>query len=52
MHTLVDTCIWSQVLRRHSNHNNHAHELRDLISDNRACIIKPDQTRMLSGILP
>jgi predicted nucleic acid-binding protein len=50
MHVLVDTCVWSQVLRRDYGHNNHANELRDLISDNRTCIIGPIRQELLSGI--
>lgn len=50
MHVLVDTCIWSQVLRRNHNLKTHANELRDLISDNRAYIIGPIRQEILSGI--
>lgn len=50
MQVLVDTCVWSQALRRTDNNNHHAHELRDIISDNRACIIGPVRQEILSGI--
>lgn len=50
MQVLVDTCVWSQALRRSDHNNNHARELRDLISDNRACIIGSIRQEILSGI--
>src|SRR5262245_18305049 len=49
MQVLIDTCIWSQALRR-ADDNNHANELRDIISDKRACIIGPIRQEILSGI--
>lgn len=50
MHVLVDTCVWSQALRRSEGNNQHARELRDIISDNRACIMGPIRQEVLSGI--
>jgi hypothetical protein len=50
MHVLVDTCVWSQALRRIENNNQHVRELKDIISDNRACIIGPIRQEILSGI--
>src|SRR3990167_3690317 len=50
MHVLVDTCIWSESLRRIHSHNKHAHELKEIIADNRACIIGPIRQEILSGI--
>lgn len=50
MHVLVDTCVWSHALRRAEGNNHHAHLLRDIISDNRACIIGPIRQETLSGI--
>lgn len=51
MHVLVDTCVWSQALRRTQGSGNpHVRELRDLISDNRACIMGPIRQEVLSGI--
>jgi predicted nucleic acid-binding protein len=49
MQVLVDTCVWSQALRR-ANENKYACELRDVISDNRACLIGPIRQEILSGI--
>lgn len=50
MQVLVDTCIWSQALCRTDDNNNHVRELRDIIADNRACIIGPIRQEILSGI--
>ena len=51
MQVLIDTCVWSQALRRTTDHSNdHARELRDIILDNRACIIGPIRQEVLSGI--
>ena len=50
MQVLVDTCIWSQAFRRRDNSNDSARELRDIISDNRACIMGPIRQEVLSGI--
>lgn len=50
MRILVDTCIWSQTLRRNQGENSHSRELKSLISDNRVCIIGPIRQEILSGI--
>ena len=51
MQVLIDTCVWSQALRRTDDNNDHAQELRDdIISDNRACITGPIRQEILSGI--
>ena len=50
MQVLIDTCVWSQVLRRTDGSNHHAYQLRDIISDNRACIIGSIRQEILSGI--
>jgi len=50
MQVLVDTCIWSHALRKSKANNQYVHELRDLISDNRACLIGPIRQEILSGI--
>src|SRR5262245_12262991 len=50
MQVLVDTCVWSQALRRQEGSNTHARELSDLISDNRACLIGPIRQEILSGV--
>jgi hypothetical protein len=50
MKILVDTCIWSQVLR-HKNPNRELEaKLKDLIHDGRVCIIGPIRQELLSGI--
>ena len=50
MKILVDTCIWSQVLR-HKNPNKELEtKLTDLIQDGRVCIIGPIRQELLSGI--
>jgi predicted nucleic acid-binding protein len=50
MKILVDTCIWSQVLR-HKNPNQELEaKLKDLIQDGRVCIIGPIRQELLSGI--
>jgi predicted nucleic acid-binding protein len=50
MQILVDTCIWSQALRRSDQNIHHARELQGIISDNRACIIGPIRQEILSGV--
>src|SRR4029078_1172796 len=50
MHVLIDTCVWSEALRRNDGNNKNASELRDIISDNRAFIIGPIRQEILSGI--
>jgi predicted nucleic acid-binding protein len=50
MQVLVDTCVWSQALRRTENKNHHTRELADIISDGRACMIGPIRQEILSGI--
>ena len=50
MHVLIDTCVWSQALRRTDKNNEHARELSEIISDNRACIIGPIRQEILSGV--
>ncbi len=52
MQVLIDTCVWSQALRRTKTDDNNKHrlELRDIISDNRACIIGPIRQEILSGV--
>jgi len=50
MKILVDTCVWSQVLR-HKNPNKELEaKLKDLIHDGRVCIIGPIRQELLSGI--
>lgn len=50
MRVLVDTCVWSQVLRRKSPDKNLAAILEDLISDARVAIIGPIRQELLSGV--
>jgi len=51
MTVLVDTCVWSQALRRrNSTPNQWTHSLAELISEGRATIIGPIRQEILSGI--
>ncbi len=51
MRVLVDTCIWSQSLRRASGRNTDTvKELRRLILEHRVEIIGPIRQELLSGI--
>jgi len=50
MRVLVDTCVWSRVLRRKSPDKNLARVLEDLIRDGRAVLIGPVRQELLSGI--
>jgi predicted nucleic acid-binding protein len=47
---LVDTCIWSQVLRRKTPSAELTKKLKDLIQDGRVSIIGPIRQEILSGI--
>lgn len=50
MRALVDTCIWSCVLRYKEPDIEHGKKLADLINDGRAAIIGPIRQEILSGI--
>ena len=50
MKVLVDTCIWSQVLRHKNPNKELESKLKDLIQDGRVCIIGPIRQELLSGI--
>ena len=50
MKVLVDTCIWSQVLRHKSPDADLAKKLQDLIQNARVAIIGPIRQELLSGI--
>jgi len=50
MKLLVDTCIWSQVLRHKQPNQGLEVKLKDLIHDGRVCIIGPIRQEILSGI--
>ena len=50
MRALVDTCIWSCVLRYKEPDLELGKKLRDLVNDGRATIIGPIRQELLSGI--
>ena len=50
MKALVDTCVWSQVLRHKSPNTELTKKLKDLIKDGRVSIIGPIRQELLSGI--
>ena len=50
MRVLIDTCVWSKVLRRKSPDKNLAAVLEDLIADARVALIGPIRQELLSGI--
>lgn len=50
MKVLVDTCVWSGVLRRRSPNMELTKKLKDLIKDSRISIIGPIRQELLSGI--
>jgi predicted nucleic acid-binding protein len=50
MKVLVDTCIWSQVLRHNSPDADLAKKLQELIQNARVAIIGPIRQELLSGI--
>ncbi len=50
MKVLVDTCIWSQVLRKKNPNLNLTKQLKDFIYDGRVVMIGPIRQELLSGI--
>ena len=50
MKVLVDTCVWSKVLRRKSPDRNLGAILEDLITDGRAVLIGPIRQELLSAV--
>ncbi len=50
MKILVDTCIWSEVLRHKKPNADLISKFRDLIEDGRVTIIGPIRQELLSGI--
>ncbi len=50
MKVLVDTCIWSQVLRHKKSDTELSEQLKDLIKDARVVMIGPIRQELLSGI--
>lgn len=50
MRALVDTCVWSHVLRYKKPNKDLSDKLKDLINDGRVSIIGPIRQELLSGI--
>ena len=50
MKILVDTCIWSEVLRRKNPNGDLTRIMRDFIADGRVVIIGPIRHELLSGV--
>jgi len=50
MRVLVDTCVWSKVLRRNAPDKGLAALLADLIRDERIVLIGPIRQELLSGV--
>ena len=50
MKILVDTCIWSQVLREKTPNLNLTKQLKDFVNDGRVIMIGPIRQELLSGI--
>ena len=50
MKVLVDTCIWSQILRHKNPDTELSKKLKDLIKDGRVVMIGPIRQELLSGI--
>lgn len=50
MRVLVDTCVWSQVLRHKNPNLELTKKMKDLINDGRVCIIGPIRQELLSGV--
>lgn len=50
MKVLVDTCVWSKVLRRKAPDKDLAPLLEDLIRDGRIVLIGPIRQELLSGV--
>ncbi len=50
MKVLVDTCIWSYVLRHNKPNADLSDTLKDLIKDGRVVMIGPIRQELLSGI--
>lgn len=50
MKVLVDTCVWSKVLRRRDPDKTLATLIEDLIRDGRIAMIGPIRQKLLSGV--
>lgn len=50
MKVLVDTCVWSQVLRHKKPNKAFENKIKDLVEDGRIVFIGPIRQELLSGI--
>ena len=50
MRVLVDTCVWSAVLRYRNPDAELTSRLKELINDGRVCLIGPIRQEILSGV--
>ena len=50
MKVLVDTCVWSQVLRHKSPNSHLSNKIEELINDGLVVMIGPIRQELLSGI--
>lgn len=50
MKILVDTCVWSEVLRHKDPNSQLRNQLKDFIQDGRVVVIGPIRQELLSGI--
>ena len=50
MKVLVDTCVWSRVLRHKTHSPELSKKLKDIINDGRVAVIGPIRQELLSGI--
>ncbi|HBM17426.1 MAG TPA: PIN domain nuclease [Lentisphaeria bacterium] len=50
MRVLIDTCIWSQVLRRKDQNLEYSAKVAELITQSKVAIIGPIRQELLSGI--
>ena len=50
MKVLVDTCVWSKVLRRKEPDKSLARLIEDLIRDGRVVLVGPIRQELLSGV--
>jgi predicted nucleic acid-binding protein len=50
MKVLIDTCVWSQILRHRSPNPEIAGKVKELIKDGRVVIVGPIRQELLSGI--
>jgi predicted nucleic acid-binding protein len=50
MKVLVDTCVWSEALRKNDGHSVVIDQLSSLIEDDRVVLVGPVRQEILSGI--